>query len=58
MMKLDPTLKHLGTVLRRRLTDVSAADTPSRIAELLERLTRVGQSGRPNDAPNLASGPK
>lgn len=49
-MKLDPTLKHLGTVLRRRLTDVPTEETPSRIAELLEQLTRVGHSERSSNA--------
>lgn len=52
-MKLDPTLKHLGTVLRRRLTDVPTEETPSRIAELLEQLTRVGHSERSSNARNF-----
>jgi hypothetical protein len=56
MTKLDPTLKHLGTVLRRRLSDPRVPETPSRIAELLERLGQ-GDRGR-NDTPSAAPSPK
>jgi hypothetical protein len=44
MTKLDPTLKHIGLVLRRRLTDAPSAETPRLIAEVMERLSRTGQS--------------
>ena len=44
MTKLDPTLKHIGLVLRRRLADAPPTEPPRRIAELLERLSRTGQS--------------
>ncbi|MFM9850384.1 MAG: hypothetical protein ACKVP3_24930 [Hyphomicrobiaceae bacterium] len=60
MMKLDPTLKHLGVALRRRLSDVPIADAPHRISELMERLSRVGQSQPTDDAPSseAVSSPK
>jgi hypothetical protein len=48
MTKLDPTLKHIGLVLRRRLTDTPSTETSRRIAELMERLSRTGQSAAPN----------
>jgi hypothetical protein len=50
MTKLDPTLKHIGLALRRRLTDGPSTETPRRIAELMERLSRTGQSDAPNHA--------
>lgn len=58
MMNLDPTLKHLGTVLRRRLSEASAAEGPNRIAELLERLARPAPSDRSNDPPPPTPGSK
>jgi hypothetical protein len=48
MTKLDPTLKHIGLVLRRRLTDMPSTETSRRIAELMERLSRTGQGAAPN----------
>jgi hypothetical protein len=50
MTKLDPTIKHLGTVLRRRLEDARFVETPRRIADLLERLSSAGQSDAANNA--------
>jgi hypothetical protein len=39
-MKLDPTLKKLGMVLRQRTADIPRADLPDRIIALLECLER------------------
>jgi hypothetical protein len=39
-MKLDPTLKRLGMVLRQRTADIPQADMPHRITALLECLER------------------
>lgn len=50
MTKLDPTIKHLGTVLRRRLDDPPFVETPRCIADLLERLSRAGRSDAANNA--------
>jgi hypothetical protein len=48
MTKLDPTLKHIGLVLRRRLTDTPSTEMSRRIAEVMERLSRTGQGAAPN----------
>ena len=58
MMKLDPTLKHIGLVLRRRLSDAPPADASHRIADLMERLSRAGQSDAPSRDSNTTPSPK
>lgn len=58
MTKLDSTLKHLGTVLRRRLADVPAIETPRRIADLLERLSQPAQNTPSSSDPEAVSGTK
>jgi hypothetical protein len=45
-MKLDPTLKRLGMVLRQRTADIPQADMPHRITALLECLERLERSHR------------
>ena len=57
-MKLDPTLKRLGTVLRRRMADVPAVETSRRIANLLDRLSRAGQGEPSNGVPNAVPNAK
>jgi hypothetical protein len=57
MMKLDPTLKHIGLVLRRRLAN-APDEMPPRIAELMERLSHIGRSNSHNDDPNPMSSPE
>jgi hypothetical protein len=56
-MKLDPTLKRLGNVLRQRTADIPAEGTPRRIALLLERLSRCESQPLAND-PYAGSGAK